>query len=188
MFRDAVDEHSELRLLEPHHADALFAAVDANREMLRQWLSWVDLAESPDDIRAFIDESLQKLARQQEVTAGIWHRGQVAGVLGARLSPLAPTAEIGYWLGAEFQGHGLMTRAVGALLQYLFEDRRLNRIEIHCAPDNIKSCGIPERLGFRQEGVLREAELVNGRFFDNKLFALLRRDWKDPQPPDERQS
>ena len=176
MFRLPIDEHSDLRLLEPHHAGELFAAVDADREMLHQWLPWVDLTKSPADTVAFIEDSLAKLASQHEVTAGIWQRGRIAGVIGARLSPLAPTAEIGYWLGAEFQGQGLMTKATAALLRYLFEDRGVNRVEIHCSPENTKSCAIPKRLGFQKEGLLRQAQLVNGRFVDNNLFALLRED------------
>ena len=178
MFRLPIDEHSDLRLLEPRHAGELFAAVDADREMLREWLPWVDLTKSPADTLAFIEDSLAKLASQQEVTAGIWQREVIAGVIGARLSPLAPTAEIGYWLGSQFQGQGLMTRAAAALLRYLFEDRGLNRVEIHCSPENIQSCAVAERLGFQKEGLLRQAQLVGGRLLDNDLFALLREDWE----------
>lgn len=178
MFRRPIDEHSELRLLEPHHAEELFAAVDRNRKKLREWLPWVDQTKRPDDSRTFIVESLAKLADQQELTAGIWHRGCIAGVLGARLNPLAPSAEIGYWLAVEFQGQGLMTRAVQVVVQYLFEERKLHRVEIHCPPENVKSCGVPKRLGFRQEGVLREAGLVNGRYYDHCVYALLRDEWQ----------
>ncbi len=71
-----------------------------------------------------------------------------------------------------------MTRAAAALLRYLFEDRGLNRVEIHCEPENTKSRAVAERLGFRKEGLLRQAELVGGRFVDNALFALLREDWE----------
>lgn len=178
MFRLPLDDSSELRLLEPRHAPELFAAVDANREMLRQWLPWVDASKTVDDTREFIEDSLRKLADQRAVTAGVWSEGRCAGVLGASLSDLAPNAEIGYWLTAEFQGRGLMTRAVSVMLTYLFEERGLRRVEIQCATANVRSCAIPERLGFKLEGVRREAERVGDRYHDLNHYALLRTEWQ----------
>ena len=182
MFRLALDDMSELRLLEPHHAQELFAAVDANREALRQWLPWVDASKTVADTREFIEDSLRKLTNQQAVTAGVWSEGCCAGVLGASLSELAPNAEIGYWLTAEFQGRGLMTRAVSALLTYLFEERCLHRVEIQCATENARSCAIPERLGFKLEGVRREAERLGDRYLDLNHYALLRAEWQARSP------
>ena len=182
MFRLPLDDSSELRLLEPRHAEELFAAVDGNREMLRQWLPWVDASKTVDDTRTFIESSLRKLANQTEVTAGVWCEGRCGGVLGARLSELAPNAEIGYWLTAEFQGRGLMTRAVSALLTYLFEEHGLHRVEIQCATENAPSCAIAERLGFKLEGVRREAERVGDRYHDLNHYALLRAEWQARRP------
>ncbi len=178
MFRLRLDSSSELRLLEPHHAEELFGVVDADREMLRRWLGWVDGAKTANDTRDFILDSLRKLTEQTAITAGVWCDGRAAGVIEARLHETAPSAEIGYWLAAEFQGRGVMTTAVGAMLSYLFEERGLNRVEIQCAPQNARSCAIPERLGFRLEGVRREAEKIGDRMLDLNHYALLRRDWQ----------
>lgn len=177
MFRLRVDDLSELRLLEPHHAEEVFAAVEANRSMLRQWLRWVDATKMVDDTHGFIDSSLGKLARQEELTAGTWREDRFAGVIGVDLNHKTPTGELGYWLCAECQGRGLITRTVGALLPYLFQDRKLNRVEIRCASENVRSCAIPKRLGFRLEGTLRQVEHVDGRWVDHHLFALLRSEW-----------
>jgi hypothetical protein len=62
-------------------------------------------------------------------------------------------AEIGYWLGESFQGKGLMTEACKTLITYAFAELGLNKVEIHCAAENIRSCAIPKRLGFTQEGI-----------------------------------
>ncbi|MCG8653344.1 MAG: GNAT family N-acetyltransferase [Pirellulales bacterium] len=167
-----------MRLLEPHHAEELFALVDANREMLREWLPWVDASQSADDSRAFIEDSLRKLADQKSWTAGVWSDGRCAGVVGAAMRELGPTAEVGYWLGAEFQGRGLMTRAVSALLAYLFDERELNRVEIQCALQNVRSCAVAERLGFQLEGVRRQADKIGERFLDLNHYALLRSEWQ----------
>ena len=62
---------------------------------------------------------------------GIMFRGQLAGMIG--LSPIdwanAKTS-IGYWLGAEFEGRGIATRSCRALIDYLFKELKINRVEI----------------------------------------------------------
>ena len=65
---------------------------------------------------------------------------------------------MGYWLGEEHQGKGLMTAACRALVDYAFGELGLNRVVISCATENKKRCAIPERLSFRREGVKHQAE------------------------------
>jgi ribosomal-protein-serine acetyltransferase len=70
-----------------------------------------------------------------------------------------------------------MTRAVRALVDHAVRDLRLNRVEIRIAPDNRRSRAVPERLGFRQEGTLRQAERVGDRYLDAVVFAMLASAW-----------
>lgn len=55
----------------------------------------------------------------------------------------------------------------------MFQEYGLNRIEIACATGNAKSRVIPERLGFKLEGVLRESEFLNGRHVDQAIYSML---------------
>ena len=55
--------------------------------------------------------------------------------------------EIGYWIAFGFQGRGIVTAACRAVIDHAFEERGLNRVEIHCATGNGKSCAIPEAAG-----------------------------------------
>jgi hypothetical protein len=52
------------------------------------------------------------------------------------------------------------------------------RVEIRAAPENARSRAIPERLGFTQEGTLRQVECVGDRYLDNVVYAMLAEDWK----------
>jgi ribosomal-protein-serine acetyltransferase len=69
-----------------------------------------------------------------------------------------------------------MTEAVRALVDHALSVWELNRVEIHAAAENRRSRAIPERLGFRQEGTLREAEFVDGRYLDTVVYSMLAAD------------
>ena len=174
MFTIAVDEELSLGLLEERHAETLFALTERNREHLRRWLPWVDAVQVTEDTRHFLRQALEQLARGDGFQAGIWLRGKLVGVIGLhRIKRASRATEIGYWLDAETQGQGVMTRACRAIVAYAFEELRLNRVEIFCATGNTRSCAIPERLGFTREGVLRQVEWLNGAPVDHALYAVL---------------
>jgi ribosomal-protein-serine acetyltransferase len=85
--------------------------------------------------------------------------------------------EIGYWLAPPFQGRGVMTKTCRFLVAYAFAELNLNRVEILCAVENLRSRAVPERLGFREEGVLRQAEWVRDHFNDLVVYAMLAEEW-----------
>lgn len=83
------------------------------------------------------------------------------------------STSIGYWIAERQQGTGTVTRAAAALVDHAFGVWKLNRLEIRAGVENDRSRAIPERLGFTQEGVLREPERVGGRFVDHAVYAIL---------------
>ncbi len=159
-----------MRLLHEQDAETLFATIDKNRAHLRPWLPWVDKSISAEQTREFIRNSCDQY--------GIFVDGDLAGAIGLhKIDAANRNTSIGYWLEAGKQGRGVMTRACRAVVTYAFEQRRLHRIEIRCATGNVRSCAIPQRLGFTREGVIREAEWVNDGFLDLVIWGMLERDW-----------
>ncbi|KTG07906.1 hypothetical protein AUR64_01330 [Haloprofundus marisrubri] len=82
-------------------------------------------------------------------------------------------AELGYWVTAEAQGRGYATDAARALARYAFEERRLEKLTAQVVTSNTASVRVLEKLGFHEEGVLREHEFVDGQRVDLRVFGLL---------------
>jgi ribosomal-protein-serine acetyltransferase len=179
MFLARLRPDLDLRLLEERHAATVFALVDRDREYLREWLPWVDSTLRQEDSLSFIRASLEQFASNSGFAAGVWWNEQFVGVVGThKIDWLNRKVELGYWLGKSFQGQGIMTDASRAAVTHLLVEMDLNRVTIQCATGNAKSCAIPRRLGFSLEGTLRDGQLLNGRYEDLLMFAMLRRDWK----------
>lgn len=105
--------------------------------------------------------------------------GRLVGGIGLhRLDWQNLSTSVGYWIAEHAQGNGTVTRAVGALLDYAFATWELNRVEIRAGVENARSRAIPERLGFRDEGVLHQAERIGERFADHVVYAMLAADWR----------
>ena len=178
MFRLALKDGIHLQLLEGQHAATIYEVVDRERAYLREWLPWVDPTRSADDTLRFIQSSLEQFARNEGLVAGIWHGVEFAGTIGThKIDWPNRRVEIGYWIASSFQGQGIVTGACRALTDHSFKEWNLNRVEIHCATGNEKSCAVAKRLGFRLEGVLRDGQLLNGRYVDINVYGMLAREW-----------
>jgi len=178
MFQREIQDDVYLQLLEERHAPLAFAAVDRDRAYLGKWLPWVDQTTEVDYTVGFIKSSLEQFANNEGLAAGIWCGDELIGGIGThRIDWLNRRVEIGYWIASRFQGRGIVTAACRVLIDHAFGEWKLNRVEIHCASGNEKSCAIPKRLGFQFEGVLREAQLLNGEYLDIEVYSMLFRDW-----------
>jgi ribosomal-protein-serine acetyltransferase len=179
MFSYKIDEAITLRLLEERHAEQMRSLLEQNRSHLQAELTWLTEPLTLNDAREYIRAGLDRFAANNGLRAGIWLQDQLAGIVS--LHELAwedRKASFGYWLGEAFQGQGLVTKACEALIRYSFNELQLNRLDIQCATDNVRSRKVAERLGFKQEGVLREAWWSGGRFVDLVVYGLLASEWQ----------
>ncbi|WML37472.1 GNAT family protein [Clostridium sp. OS1-26] len=179
MFKHIIDKELELKLLDNCDRDELFALIDSNRPHLKQWLPWVDGTKSNEDLKGFIDSTKQQYINNNGFQLSIWYKGKIAGVIGFHsVNWSNKSTSIGYWLGKEFEGKGIMTRACTVFVDYAFKELKLNRVEIRCAENNYKSRAIPERLGFKNEGTLRESEWLYDHFVSHIVYGMLKDEWK----------
>jgi ribosomal-protein-serine acetyltransferase len=180
MFTYQIDDELLLRLPEERFAEESTALIRENLAHLGEWLPWATEDYSTEQTLEFIRRNVKNFAENQGFSAQIVFRGRVAGNVGFnRMDWANRQTEIGYWLGASFQGRGLMTKACRAFVSYAFEELKLNRVEISCAAANARSRAIPERLGFTQEGVLRQAGIARGHFHDLIVYSMLAGEWNE---------
>ncbi|MBU2602550.1 MAG: GNAT family N-acetyltransferase [Actinobacteria bacterium] len=178
VFHHSLDEDTHLRSIAEADAEELFALVDANRAHLREWLPWVDANTEVTHTRQFIASAVKQNEDELGLTCVIVQGGRIVGIVGYHpINQANKSVEIGYWLSREVVGRGLMTRSCGALIDHAFGVLGLNRVAIPAAVGNARSRAIPERLGFTNEGITREAEWLYDRWVDHVRYSLLAREW-----------
>lgn len=179
MFSHRLDHNHELKLLEAHHADALFALAESNRDFLRRWLPWLCATHQAANTLDFIKASLRQFADGEGFVGGVWFNGNLVGVIGHHgIDWASRTSTLGYWLTENHQGRGVMTRACEAVIDHAFTTLKLNKVVIRCASDNVRSQAIPKRLGFVHEGTLPNAERLHDRTVDIEIYGCLEWDWE----------
>jgi ribosomal-protein-serine acetyltransferase len=173
-----LDDRRHLRLLEESDAEELYEIVDANRAYLARWMPWAE-KQTLEGTREFIRTSRGQLAANQGFQLAIIEAGAIVGGVGYHALDWAHlSTSIGYWIAERSQGHGTVTRATAALVDHAFRAWKLNRVEIRASVNNGRSRAIPERLGFTEEGVLRQTERIGERFVDDVVYSILAAEWK----------
>ena len=179
MFYREIDDELQLALIMPHYAEALYALVDQNRDYLREWLPWLDATTKQKDVEDFIKSAVTQMADGRGLTCLIVFQDNIVGVVSYNsIDASTQTGSIGYWLDQDHNGQGLMTRCVEKLIEIGFDELALRKLEIRCAVGNTKSRSIPERLGLKQEGVIRNSENLYGRYIDHAVYGVIVDEWK----------
>ena len=178
-----VDDTISLTFLEEIHAESLINLVNANRDYLREWLPWVDNMLTVEHSKNYISDCKKRAAEKTDFSFAIIINKNIVGRMGMHhINQQNKIGEIGYWLATGLQGSGIITKCCTSLINHGFAQLDLNRIEIKCAVGNNKSRAIPQKLQFKQEGILRQAELLNGKFIDLYLYAMLKEEWERLKP------
>lgn len=165
-----------LRRLAVDDAPALFAVVDQDRARLGTWFPWVEVTRSQRDEETWIRQL--RMDPEARDGLGIFVGDDLVGGAGLIADPYRIVGEIGYWIRPAHEGRGLVTAAVRVLLEEGFDRMGLHRITIRAGVDNPRSRAIPERLGFREEGVLRGEGRGSGGYYDLVVYGLLDDEWR----------
>jgi len=168
-----------LRLREVHANDApaLFA-IHSHPQVMRYWSypAWTELAQAEQKIA-----DIQRQRRELDILIYAIADADSDRLIGSsavfHIDPEQARAEIGYSLHPDWQGRGLASEALTLILDYLFKQHGLRRIEADIDPRNLPSCRLLERLGFVREGLFRQRWDVNDEICDSAMYGLLRQDF-----------
>ena len=178
IFTFDIDDKLKLKMLELRDAEQLFSLTIQSKDTLREWLPFIDFTKTVADTENFIKSTMKQFSENNGIQAGIWYEGELAGVIGFhKIDWSNRSTSIGYWLGDDYVGKGLMTKSVKAFVDHALIDLGLNRVEIRAAVENKKSRAIPERLGFTHEGTIRQSEWLYDHFVDHEVYGMLASDW-----------
>lgn len=172
-----VDENTRLKEMGFEHLRPIFNTIDREREYLGKWLPFIELTKDIAFTNQFIENYLN--SDKSNLTFAILYQKQFAGIIGLKDTDYDnQKTEIGYWMSERFQGNGIMTKSCKTLIHYVFDTQNINRVQIKAAIQNIKSRAIPERLGFKAEGIERDGELHSRGFVDLAIYGLLKNEFQ----------
>jgi ribosomal-protein-serine acetyltransferase len=203
MFSLEIDQEISLRTFHPDDAEPLFELMESNRERLRSWIDPSLLFESAKATRIFtiecffdgLEDSPETLdlfhhyvseldgyflSPRHSLEMGIWFQGSLVGFITlSRLEDSFTAAEIGYWITAEQEGKGIITRCVSALMDYAIDKMKVLRFVIGCAVNNQRSRAVPERLGYRLHAIVPKGEKVGSLIYDRAIYGIRSSAWRE---------
>ena len=179
MFKLEINKDIHLELIHFSHAKEMLLLVNKNRELFKEWLLWVDFVQTVEDEEKFIKRALERYANGELVNCVVFYKGKLAGSVEIAMKKGygITKGELGYWLGAEFHGKGIMQKATAKMLEMGFNEYNLDKIMLKCAVRNERSCNVAQKLGMSHEGRQRDEIVVNDVVMDVDSYAILKREF-----------
>jgi ribosomal-protein-serine acetyltransferase len=175
MFTIPIDPDFHLEILHVSHSVQLCALTEKNRNHLREWLPWLDNSKTENDTKSFIKSTMKQYSDDLGFQVALVYRQNIIGITGFHpLNTSSHFGALGYWLSKDHEGHGLMTKANIKIIELGFNKLNLNKVIIQCATENKKSRLVAERMGFKQDGILRQHEWLYDHYVDNVIYSLLK--------------
>ncbi len=173
--------HTERLLLRPARADDLDALVERRNEpevaALQAWSLPYTRARGEQLFEGLLTMDGPQTDEWWMLTIADHDDAAVYGDLALRLTWDGRTAEIGYTLARQHWGQGYATEAATTLVQHLFEQLDVRRVEAMLHPANTASARVIERCGLLYEGRTRGSYWVGDEQTDDLLYGMLRSDW-----------
>ena len=174
-------ERLVIRCYDPKDALYLQKSVQESVDHLRPWLPWVK--DEPEELKVKIERLRMFRAKfdlSENYIYGVFDLKETELVGGTGLHPRVGSNafEIGYWVNVNHVNKGYAIEFSAALTKVAFEIEHVNRVEIHCDPDNIMSAAIPKKLGYIYEATLRKrTETIEGEPSDSMIWSMFKEEY-----------
>lgn len=202
MFTLTLDPTIHLRPFHPDDTETLFALLERNRARLCPWLNPHTLPETFEAARKYTigcffnalsdpmmacfeyADYFRELgqyfpASNPALDMGLWQNEHLIGMVSRGWLPdIATAMEFGYWITAEKEGQGSITRCVEALMNDACANTDVTRFVIGCARENTRNRAVPERLGYRIYFTVPQGEKVGEFTYDRVVYGMKAKDWR----------
>jgi RimJ/RimL family protein N-acetyltransferase len=177
-----VTERLVIRRWEETDAELAREAIASSLDHLRPWMPWaMDEPKSLEETVTRIRNDQERFASGSDFTFAILDAGEsrILGACGLHRRIGEGGLEIGYWIRADEINQGLATEASRALTSTALLLPGIDRVQIHCDPENVASARVPEKLGFRMiERRRADKETSSGAPRDTLVFEMTPERWR----------
>ncbi len=165
--------HTPSGYLEPlsvRHAPMVFDLVHSSRKALHQWLPWLSKVHSVHDMQSLI----RKLLNDSDTHYVLFlDESTAAGAVSLRQGiPNTQSAILGFWLGQDFMGNGLMHETLQSAFAHAFDELNYSALEVHCPVNNDTARKVPVRLGFKLVGITSRSAWLADQYVDQAIYRL----------------
>jgi len=147
----------------------------------KEVLEWLLLPSklTINDIIKLIKKSKTSFKAGLYYDFAITYSGVIIGLISLKnVNHRVNNCELAYWIIKPYRGKGLASEAINLMLKFAFNKLRLNRVTAYVLAGNAASSLLLIKAGFKLEGLMRQSERKNGKYYDEQVFSILRRDFK----------
>ena len=164
-----------LRCWQPEDAPVMQEAIAASKEHLLPFMPWAGNEPAPVETKVdLIRKFRANFDRGEDYVYGVFNSDETRALGGTGLhTRLAEDGfEIGYWIHKDYVSRGFATELAAALTKVAFELYLVQRMEIHCAVENLASAAVPRKLGYVHEATRRRLAFAHGGMSDSMIWTL----------------
>jgi ribosomal-protein-serine acetyltransferase len=168
----ALSNGVQLRGLGVADAAKFWSFVVHNRAHLEEFDPFVRGFQSVGDVRATLLQIQERRVEGKSLTCGLWGDDELIGFLNAGIFADGGL-RLGYGLAKGYEGKGVMTEAVEAVLRAAFALPEVKYAWLTCWPANVRSMGLAERLGFQRDETMLPPEPEDGAIPGRLRYTLI---------------
>ncbi|ANZ58386.1 hypothetical protein BGL34_00170 [Fructilactobacillus lindneri] len=175
-----IDNEITLKLPDSYQdANDLYQLIQQSVTSLGKWLPWVYLTVTVNDELRFLNQSMDEYYQGKSLSAVIIYQGKSAGMISFnRFDTKQKIGEIGYWLGNQFIGKGIMHRSVLGMCKFGFTELALDKIIIDAAVDNFPSNQVAHTCGFKLAQIKENSIKLTDGWHDANQWVLSKDEFK----------
>lgn len=155
----------------PELASEYCALIDKNRKYLKKTVPWIDNVRDVESQKKYFSTVNQDIFDKLLIK----YEDKIIGEIHLQhYDKDKNEIEIGYWIDEDYQGRGIVKKSAMVVLDYLFNELKIGRVNLYCNVENVKSENLAKALGFKFKLIDKNHDNLYGRWVDSKLYILIR--------------